>query len=40
MNKAVEEVGRSLMYIDVSADGVSHLVEVKKSTHGRSLMEA
>lgn len=38
--KAVDEVERSLMYIDVSSDGLSHLVEVNKSTRGSSIVEA
>jgi hypothetical protein len=40
LSKAVDEVERSLASIDVSADGVSHLVEVGTTTRGRSLKEA
>lgn len=40
LSKAVDEVERSLMYIDVSSDGLSHLVEVKKSTRACSMAEA
>jgi hypothetical protein len=38
--KAVDEVERSLMYIDVSSDGLSHLVGLSKSAGGSSMGEA
>jgi hypothetical protein len=40
LSKAVDEVERSLVSIDISADGVSHLVEAATSTRARSLKEA
>jgi hypothetical protein len=39
LRKCVAEVEKSLGCIDISADGLSHLIEEQKSTRGRSLEE-
>lgn len=41
LNKAVEEVEKSLRYMDLSCDGVSYMVEAtKKRSSQEPLMEA
>jgi len=40
LNKAIDEVEKSLRYIDVSSDGISHMVEVQKRSSQAPLMEA